>query len=574
MGGEVVWQVPSLSLPDDKARPSREDLLRHDAARLFVERAGPVAPGFALSDQNVGDVSKLCQRLDGMPLALELAAARVKVLSVRQILERLDDRFGLLTSSGRMVEPRQRTLRATIDWSHDLLSRGEKVLFRRLSVFSGGFTLEATERICAGEGIEPDAVLELLSRLVDKSLVVSGAVGKAQATSLRYRLLETVRRYGWEMLGEAGEEAVVRGRHASFYLFLAETAEPELRGEEQLAWLERLEDEHDNLRSALAWGEIAPDNAEMMLRLAGALWWFWWLHGYFGEGRIWLERALATTDGGSTLGRAKALHGAGWLDRHQGEYGRAESLLEESLGLYRALGEEWGESVVLHRLGAVARDRGDMPRATALLERSLSLARRTGDGWATGAALYWMGLVAQYRGENDRAAALLEEVLIKFREHGDRWARGRALGFLGGVARDQGHLERSEALLQEALATGREVGDRWGVASWLYQLARLRLRQENEADATALFSDSLLLFRELGDDHRAAECLERLAIVARARDQRHRRAPVRGRGSDARRHWAPRCRRPTMTSTSKASPPPARRLAPPGSRKPGRKGEP
>ena len=232
--GEVLWQVPPLSLPDESARPSREDLLRHDSVRLFVERAGLVAPGFALSDRDAGEVSKLCQRLDGMPLALELAAARVKVLSVRQILERLDDRFGLLTSSGRMVEPRQRTLRATIDWSHDLLSRGEKVLFRRLSVFSGGFTLEATERICAGEGIEPEAVLDLLSRLVDKSLVVSEAVGTAHnATSLRYRLLETVRRYGWEMLEEAGEEAVVRERHAGFFLVLAETAEPELRGEEQ-----------------------------------------------------------------------------------------------------------------------------------------------------------------------------------------------------------------------------------------------------------------------------------------------------------------------------------------------------
>ncbi len=250
VGGEVVWATPPLSVPDDHDAPLPEALLRDDAAKLFVERARSVAPAFALTEQNASALARLCRRLDGMPLAIELAAARARVLSVSQIAERLDDRFRLLKSESRTVDPRQRTLRATMDWSHDPLADDERVLFRRLSVFAGGFALEAAEQVCAGEGIERVDVLDLLSRLVDKSLVVA----EERGGEARYRLLETVRQYGEEKLDESTEEAAATSRHhAGYFLELAEAAEPAMLMPGQEAWMARLELEHDNLRAALGW---------------------------------------------------------------------------------------------------------------------------------------------------------------------------------------------------------------------------------------------------------------------------------------------------------------------------------
>jgi non-specific serine/threonine protein kinase len=247
--GEVAWPVPSLSLPDVRRLPNIESLPQYESARLFVERAVAVKPAFALTEQNAASVAQICYRLDGIPLALELAAARTKVLSVEQIADRLDDCFGLLADGGRTALPRQRTLHATMDWSHELLSEEERALFRRLSVFAGGFTLEAAESVCAGEELERNEVLQLLSHLVDKSLVTAREVsGEA-----RHHLLETVRQYGWEKLSESGETGLVRERHAEYYLALAEEAEPELKAERQVAWLERFERDHDNLRAAMAW---------------------------------------------------------------------------------------------------------------------------------------------------------------------------------------------------------------------------------------------------------------------------------------------------------------------------------
>ena len=247
--GEVAWPVPSLSLPDLRRLPDLESLPRYESARLFVERTAAVRPDFTLTEQNASAVAQVCYRLDGIPLAIELAAARTKVLSVEEIAARLGDSFRLLAAGSRTAMPRQRTLHATMDWSHKLLGQKERVLFRRLSVFAGGFTLEAAESICAGEELQRDEVLELLSQLVDKSLVVA----QERDGAARYRLLETVRQYGRERLEEAGEAALVREQHAGHYLAVAEEAEPELKGERQLAWLERLEQEHDNLRVAMAW---------------------------------------------------------------------------------------------------------------------------------------------------------------------------------------------------------------------------------------------------------------------------------------------------------------------------------
>ena len=299
--GEIAWPVPSLSLPDLRRLPDIESLPRYESARLFVERATTVNPNFKLTEQNAPAAAQVCYRLDGIPLAIELAAARAKVLSVEEISARLGDSFRLLAAGSRTAMPRQRTLHATMDWSHELLSQKERVLFRRLSVFAGGFTLEAAESICAGEELQRDEVLDLLSHLVDKSLVIMWE----DRTGTRYRLLETIRQYGKERLEEVGEAAHVRERHAGYYLAVAEEAEPELKGERQVAWLERFELEHDNLRGAISWS-LERRKAQDAARLGWALWLFWWIRGHFAEGRRWMEQALSAEGDAAMPASARA----------------------------------------------------------------------------------------------------------------------------------------------------------------------------------------------------------------------------------------------------------------------------
>jgi predicted ATPase len=285
--GEVAWLVPSLSLPDLRHLPEIESLPRYESARLFVERTTAVKPTFALTERNATAVAQVCYRLDGIPLAIELAAARAKVLSVEQISERLDDCFRLLAAGSRTAMPRHRTLHATMDWSHDLLPDEEQTLFRRLSVFAGGFTLEAAESVCAGKDLQRDEVLELLSHLVDKSLVVAWE----RDGEVRYRLLEMVRQYGREKLDESGEEAEVRRRHAAFFLGLAERVEPELQGPGQVERLDELERENGNLRVVMSWA-LSKGEAGIAGRLGWVLWRYWFLHGHQGEGRRWMEVLL------------------------------------------------------------------------------------------------------------------------------------------------------------------------------------------------------------------------------------------------------------------------------------------
>jgi predicted ATPase len=286
--GETVWTVPPLPARDPKRVPDLEALERNEAVRLFVERASAVAPGFALGLQNAAAVAAVCGRLDGLPLAIELAAARTRVLTVAQISSRLDDCFSLLTDGDRTALPRHRTLRAAMDWSHDLLPQGEQALFRRLSVFAGGWTLSAAEAVCAVDGFEEADTLDLLSHLVDKSLVA--AEGSSQSEEARYRTLEPVRQYASEKLAEYDDVEEIRRRHAGFFLALAEEADPGLEGAQQVAWLGRLDEEHDNIRTALSWS-LGRDRG-MGLRMGAALGEFWYLRGY-REGRRWLEEALA-----------------------------------------------------------------------------------------------------------------------------------------------------------------------------------------------------------------------------------------------------------------------------------------
>ena len=456
--GEVAWPVPSLSLPDLRRMPDIESLPRFESARLFVERAMTVKPTFALTEQNATAVAQVCYRVDGIPLAIELAAAKTKVLSVEQIADRLNDCFRVLFAGGRTTIPRHKTLHATMDWSHELLPEEERVLLRRLSVFSGGFTLEAAESICASEELPRVEVLEVLSHLVDKSLVVAREVGG----EARYRLLEMVRQYGREKLSESGEEGPLRERHAGYYLMLAEKAERERSGTDQGRWLTRLEAEHDNVRSALSWSLGEVGDAGLGVRLTAALWSFWSTRGYVNEGRKWLESAISrshpTVTAPPTLARAKALNGAGVLAMVQDEVGAAKSHIEEGLSLYRELGDKEGIASSLVSLGSVAwlGQRDDIP-VVDLVEEAKVLRPELEDRRTVAQLLLLEGGVALARGDRERMVTLNEEGLALFREVGDAYGIVMCLMNTGLITLSWGDYERATTSLRESLSLAREL---------------------------------------------------------------------------------------------------------------------
>jgi predicted ATPase/class 3 adenylate cyclase len=508
--GETTYRVPSLSIPDPKVVRSVAQLTAFDATQLFLERAAVSNPRFVVTDAIAPLVAKVVHRLDGIPLAIELAAARVKVLSVDQIATRLDDRFRLLTGGSRAGLPHHQTLRATVDWSYDLLAEEERTLFRRVAVFAGGFTLEAAEAVCGGGAIHPSEVLDLLARLVDKSLIITESL----THDIRYRQLETIRDYSRERLLESGETDAVRRRHLEWYLGLAERAEPELQGPDQLSWLERLELEHDNLRSALEWASVGDDRLEAGLRLAGALHRFWGLRGYLREGRDWLEGILSKGRDISEPTRAKAAYGASALAFLQGDYDRADALGQEGLQLYRELGDALGIALVLNVLGFIARNHGDYARAKTLLEESLAISRRFGHKWALAEGLNILGVAARRQGDNALATAMFEESLALWRALGDKWGLAFSLGHLGVVARVQGDYERARVLHDESLGLRRQLGDRRNVAVALSSLGAVASPLGDYDQAWALYEESLQVSRELGDKLSIAATLCSLGLVA------------------------------------------------------------
>jgi predicted ATPase len=466
--GEVAWPVPSLSLPDLRRLPAVESLPRYESARLFVERVLAVKPSFTLTERNAVAVAQVCYRLDGIPLAIELAAARAKVLPVEQIADRLDDCFRLLAAGSRTAMPRQRTLHATMDWSHELLPDEERILFRRLSVFAGGFTLEAAELVCAGEELERDEVLELLSHLVDKSLVlVAEQYGEA-----RYRLLETVQQYAREKLSESGEAERFRERHAGYYLALAEEAEPELKGERQLAWLERFEREHDNLRASISWS-LQRSNLQDAAQLGWALWLFWWIHGHFAEGRRWMEQALSA-EGSPAMpmsARAQTLFVAGTMACGQGDHRSAEPLLEESVALFRELGDRRGVAYALGSAAVLAITQERYERGIVCSEEATDLFLEVGDEWGAApmlgcSAVGWLNL-----GDHGRAKILAERGLALCRETGDKHGTSIALGTLAGVAQAERNHERARDLFEEGLAVSVALGNEADIVHSLEGLA-------------------------------------------------------------------------------------------------------
>jgi predicted ATPase/DNA-binding CsgD family transcriptional regulator len=469
VAGEVARPVPSLSLPDLRRMPNIESLPRYESARLFIERTEAVKPAFALTEQNAPSVAKICYRLDGIPLALELAAARTKVLSVEEISERLDDCFGLLTVGSRTALPRHRTLHATMDWSHDLLPEQERALFRRLSVFAGDFTLEAAELVCAGEDLQSDEVLNLLSHLVDKSLVLVAE----QDGEARYRLLETVRQYGREKLSDLGEEGQLRERHAGYCLKLAEEAEPELKGEGQVAWLERLEQEHDNLRAALRWLLERGESSEKAARLGWALWLFWWIRGHFAEGRRSMEQALSA-EGSAAMpasAQAKALYVEGTMACGQGDQRSAEVLLEESAALFRELGDRRGVAYALGSAAVVAITQEWYERVIVYSEEATELFLEVGDKWGAAPMLGCSAVGWLNRGDHRRARSLAERGLALCRETGDKHGTSIALLTLAGVAQAERDYEHARDLFEEGLTVSAELGNEADIVHCLEGLA-------------------------------------------------------------------------------------------------------
>src|SRR5918997_2667915 len=464
IAGEIAWPVPSLTLPDLRRLPAVESLPRYEATRLFLERAAAVKLTFALTEQNAPAVARICYRLDGIPLAIELAAARVKVLSVEQIANRLDDSFGLLSGGSRTAMPHHRTLHATMDWSHELLPDEERTLFRRLSVFAGDFRLEAAESVCAGGKLERHEVLDLLSHLVDKSLVVAQEVGD----EARYRLLEMVRQNGMEKLDEAGETDEVKRRHAAFFLGLAERVEPELNGPEQVSRLDELERENGNLRVAMNWA-ITGGEAGIAARLGWALRRFWLLHGHQSEGRRWMEALLKQDIPPYPRSRVAML--AALMSYAQGDYQACARYSPEALELSRRASDEPCAAYALTLLGLGAMHRGDFEGATSRFGEALILLRSSGEEQTVPLVLVWLGNVSLAQENRERATRRFEEALALARQRTDRLATNIALYNLAQLALARADLGATARLLEEGLISSRQMGDRANLSYFLEGLA-------------------------------------------------------------------------------------------------------
>jgi predicted ATPase/class 3 adenylate cyclase len=529
--GEVSYPVPSLSLPDVKHLPTIEQLSQYEAVRLFIDRALLVAPHFVVDKDNAPFLAQICYRLDGIPLAIELAAARIKMMSVEQISKRLDDRFRLLTGGARTALPRQQTLRALIDWSYDILTENERLLLRRFSVFAGGWTLEAAEEVCVGQNdILSYDVLDLLTQLVNKSLVV--VIEHSQNGETRYRMLETIRQYAREKMLEAGGSEIIRDQHLAYFVKLAEQAEPELYRSNQVFWLNKLDDELDNLRMALEWA-LASD-VEAGLRIAAIPWRFWQARIYFREIGEWLEglleryntidalhvQALAVYSfcmfrrgnfpetiklAEQSLQMARALSDRqleafslsflGVFTILQGSTGAGEPLLEQSLAIYRALGDKIGQANALEWL---SNDHNDIERAADFSRESLRVYRELGHLYGMIGSLTALSRLTMWRGDFSSPAPWLEEAILISRQLGDVTSEEEPLITLGNLAYWQGNYQLAIAYYQEVLTLCERVGDHFQYLWAHIHMAYPVLRQGNIHQAREMFEDSIRSTQKAG----------------------------------------------------------------------------
>lgn len=507
--GEKVCQVPTMALPTINLLPQTVRLLEFEGIRLFCERASAVNAAFALTEQNAAAVLEICGRLDGIPLALELAAARTGVLSAEQIAGRLNDRFALLTQGSRTALPRHQTLRETIEWSHNLLGKSERILFRRLAVFADGFTLEAAQAVCGGAGIPADRMLDELSHLVDKSLVI---VNELQPGT-RYRLLDTIREFAREKLNAAGEAMRLGRRHRDFFIALAEKAEPKLRSKEQFEWLALLEVEHANW--CAAWDHAIESDTASALRLVSALLDFWLIRGNPSEGRAWLTKLVERTRRrGNAVQRARALNVAGRLAHHQSDLVVARPLLEQSLSLARASGDKKEIAFALLWLGRTALNQREYDTASALARESFALYQALQDESGIVAARHRLAEMGTFAGFNrEEQRMLFMQVLGKYRDRGDRYMAAQVLNAMGEHARLEGDYEGAGTFYEQALEILTELG-RFPTATPLFNLAWVSLHRGDYHQALGFFESSLELHREYGyRKGMVEECLGGIAAM-------------------------------------------------------------
>jgi predicted ATPase/transcriptional regulator with XRE-family HTH domain len=512
--GEHEFAVPPLVTPDLAHLPTPEDLTRYAAVTLFVQRAQAVKPTFAVTPALAPVIAAICTRLDGVPLALELAAARIKLLPPRALLARLDESLALLTTGAADLPERQQTMRRAIEWSYDLLNASQQRLFRRLAVFVDGWTLAAAQAVCCEDDPPVARIIDELAILVNSSLVVQEEQDNDEP---RFRLLQLLREYGWEQLVAHGEAAWLRSRHANYYLTLAEMAAPEMRGPHQRRWLACLAQEHPNLRAALDWAR-ETQSIECGLRLGSALHSFWRLHGHASEGRAWLERFLSfqrpSEHDRDKMVRADALKGAGYLACVQADHEAATALLAESLELYRAQANARGIAQVLNSQGMIANEQADYARAAALFQASLTLWRELGDVTWIGALLNDLAVV-EFRQEcYAEAKALLEESLALHRAAHDHWAIALTLCNLGETMRMEGDLATAALLLEEGLEVQKALGDKGVLATPLLNLADVAREQGDLERAAMLAYEALTTASEVGPRFAVVDALDSMAEIA------------------------------------------------------------
>jgi predicted ATPase/class 3 adenylate cyclase len=512
---EREFAVPTLRLPDSAQMPDLEALLQYEAIVLFLQRTQAVAPEFRLTDMNAPVVVEIVRRLDGLPLAIELAAARMKLLSPEALLARLNQPLQVLTSGARDVAARQHTLRNTIAWSYNLLDAQEQELFRRLSDFVGGCTLEAIEVVNGVLGHATGLILDIVASLVDKSLLRRREQGKGEEP--RLAMLETIREYGLELLGASGEMKAVRKAHAVYFMELSERADLE-RASDSPEWLDRLEQEHDNLRAAMHWSlEDMEGCKEIALRLGGALRTFWYSRGYLSEGLDFLERALVGSDEVEEPMRAAALYAAARLYEVRGDYDRAEPFLVQSLALYRELGNPARIAYALHLQADIAWRRGILDMARSLAEESLAVFRELGDRGAIASLLLHLGALAADQGEYARARDLLEESLAINRELGDKGSIADSLFNLARANFFSGsELGAARVLLEESLSLFRQLSDKESIGYCLCLLGLLTLEQGDVTTARSLVEQSVALFKERRQAHGMALSTSAMAMVIAA----------------------------------------------------------
>ncbi len=513
---EQEFAVPPLALPDPKHLPDLVVLSQYEAVALFIQRARAVKQDFQVTNATAPAVAEICVRLDGLPLAIELAATRVKLFPPQALLKRLGQRLGVLTSGALDAPTRQQTLRDTIEWSYRLLDASEQRLFRRLCIFVGGCSLEAVESVCVALGDEASQVMNGVTSLIDKSLLRQA---EQEGEEARLAMLETIREYGLEALTEQQELETTRAAYAAYYLQLAEEADVWLWGSHLFVWLERLEREHDNLRAALVWslepvqGEEAGQRNEVALRLGGALHRFWFSHGHFSEGRIFLGRVLAASADVTTARRAKALVVAADLAFDQGDIQHVEALAVESLELYRAVGDVLGIARALGQLGRLARFRSESARAHALLEESIALCQELGNHWYLAWSLLELAHVDARLGEFDKAKAHYEEALALWRQIGDKEAAAVVLnGFGGFLYNYQKDFITARAMSEEALMLSRELNSKHEVQP-LSLLSWIALSQGDLAAARKFSEESITIWREMDNELEMAYSLSGLARV-------------------------------------------------------------